>query len=308
MAMMLVASCASTGPGATSTPTAGCASDDTGSVIASSPEPAPSEAGAYTPFVYEPEFPGQLTPVEARECRNEVVAAGQDPAADWVLVLSRTESDDDLTIALRDDATVRVGCRLSEAVVSRPVAAPIATDDAGIRHQCGSVAGYDFTGWTVVSSMAAAFGVEAVLASTNGYTAFCSLQPNGWDSGSGQAVTMPTSSDVRLGRRSHGYEFPGDAGFHGSALSLKTERTPIEGQLWWGSGSLYDSAGEPAVDAHRITLTFSGITGKFIVPVARGRWAARIHLPEATGPLNGYRAVIEDESGDVLGQHTSSPS
>jgi hypothetical protein len=224
------------------------------------------------------------------------------------LVLSRTKSDDDLTIALRDDASVRVGCRLSEAVVPRPVAAPIATDDAGIRRQCGSAAGYDFSGWAVVTSMAAASGVEAVLASTNGYTAYCSLQPNSWDSGSGQVVTMPTRSDARLGTRSHGegYGFPGGQGFHGSALSLKTDRTPIEGQLWWGSGSLYDADGGLASDAHRIILTFTGIGEKFIIPVAGGRWAARIHLPIAKGPLESYRAVIENRSGEVLSQYTSS--
>jgi hypothetical protein len=225
------------------------------------------------------------------------------------LVLSHTGSDDDLTIALRDDRTVRVGCRLSEEVVPRPVAAPIATDEAGIRQQCGSVAGYDFTGWTVITSMAAAFGVEAVLASTNGYTAYCSLQPDGWDSGSKQVVTMPTLSDVQVGReaRDEGYSFPGEGVMRGSSLSLKTSRTPIEGQLWHGSGSLYDAHGELALDAQRIKLTLTGPGEEFVIPVVRGRYAFRIHLPKASGPLRGYRAVIENGSGQVLGQHVSSP-
>jgi hypothetical protein len=278
--------------------------------VLSSPTPAhEKEAGSYTPFVYEPEFPGQVTPVEARECRDEVVAAEQDPSADWVLVLSRTRSGDDLTIALRDDATVRVGCRLRKEVVPRPVAAAIITDDSGIRQQCGSVAGYDCTGWTVVTSMAAALGVEAVLASTNGYTAYCSLQPNGWDSGSDQVVTMPTLSDVQVGRRAQaeGYGFPGEGAFAGASLSLKTAHTSIGGQLWWGSGSIYDADGELALDAHRIKLTHTGLRGKVVIPVVRGRWAARIHLPEAKGPLGGYRAVIENGSGQVLTQHVSFP-
>jgi hypothetical protein len=237
------------------------------------------------------------------------VAAGQDPAADWLLVLSRRQAGDDLTIALRDDAAVRVGCRLSDAVVSRPVSAPIATGEAGILEQCGSVAGYDFTGWTVLTSMAAASGVEAVLASTNDYTAYCSLQPSGWDSGSDQVVTMPTLSDVQVGNRAHGeaYVLPGGGGFHYSALSQKTARTPLEGQLWWGSGTLYDADGGLALDAHRIELTFTSIGEQFVIPVVDGRWAARIHLPAAKGPLTGYRAVIEDSSGEVLGQYRSSP-
>ena len=273
------------------------------------PKSPPGEAGAYKPFIYEPDFPGQITPVEARECRDEVVAAGQDPAADWVLVLSRPSSGDDLTIALRDGPAVHVGCRLSDAVVSRPVTGPIATGEAGIREQCGSVAGYDFTGWTVVTSMAAASGVEAVLASTNDYTAYCSLQPNGWDSGSDQVVTMPTLSDVQLGNQSRGeaYVLPGDRGFRREALSQKTAHTPIEGQLFWGSGSLYDAAGELARDAVRIKLTFPSLGEQFVIPVADGRWAARIHLAAAKGPLRGYRAVIEDSSGEVLGRYTSSP-
>jgi hypothetical protein len=189
------------------------------------------------------------------------------------------------------------------------VAAPIATGNAGILDQCGAVAGYDFTGWTIPNSMAAASGVEAVLASTNGYTAYCSLQPDGWDSGSDQVVTMPTLSDVQVGSQSHGeaYAFPGDGGFHGSALSLKTAHTPLEGQLWWGRGSLYDADGRLALDAHRIKLTFTSIGEEFVIPVAAGRWAGRIHLPAAKGPLDGYRAVIEDRSGEVLGQYTSSP-
>jgi hypothetical protein len=70
---------------------------------------------------------------------------------------------------------------------------------------------------------------------------------------------------------------------------------------------LYDADGKLASDAHRINLTFTGIREKFVVPVADGRWAARIHLPAAKGPLKGYRAVIEDSSGEVLGQYASSP-
>jgi hypothetical protein len=161
-AMALVASCGSAGPDATHT--SGRTSDGGSSAVLSSPSAVPEKrAGSFTPFVYEPEFPGQVTTTEARECRDEIVAAGQDPAADWVSARSRLRPGDDLTIALKDDPTVRVGCRLSPTLIPRPVAAPIASDEAGILQQCGSVAGYDFTGWTVVTSMAAAFGVEAVL-------------------------------------------------------------------------------------------------------------------------------------------------
>jgi hypothetical protein len=187
------------------------------------------------------------------------------------------------------------------------VAAPIASDEAGILQQCASVAGYDFTGWTVVTSMAAAFGVEAVLASTNGYTAYCSLQPNGWDSGSHQEVTMPTLSDLEVGRQlqPENYDFPGEGTFSGSSLSMKTAFTPIEGQLWSGGGSLY-AKGRVALDAHRIKFTFTGHRQEFVIPVVRGRWAARIHLSEAKGPLGTLRVVIENKSGQVLAKHVSS--
>jgi hypothetical protein len=69
---------------------------------------------------------------------------------------------------------------------------------------------------------------------------------------------------------------------------------------------LYDAEGELALDAHRIEVTFTSIGEQFVVPVVDGRWAARIHLPEAKGPLTGFRAVIEDSSGEPLGQYTSS--
>ena len=308
MALALVASCASGGPDAS--PASSRTPIDGSGAVLSSPDPARAEeAGSYTPFVFEPEFPGQLTPLEAKECRDEVVAAGHDPAADWVLVLTRGRSGADLTVALRDDFAVRVGCRVSQAVLTRPVTRHIRSDDAGIRQQCGSVAGYDFTGWSVVTSMTAASGVEAVLASTNGYTAYCSLQPDGWDSGSDQMVTMPTLSDVQVGRRRQveGYGFPGEGTFAGASLSLKTASTPIEGQLWWGSGSLYEPGGRLTSDADRITLSFTGVGNEFVIPVVRGRWAARIHLADQTGPLGGYRAVIQDGSGRVLAQHVSSP-
>ena len=183
-----------------------------------------------------------------RECRDDIVAAGHDPSAEWVLVLSRRRSDGDFTIVRRDDRRVSVECRIRDGFLPREVSAPIASDDPGILQQCGAVAGYDFTGWSVVTSMAAVSGVEAVLASTNGCTAYCSLQPKGWDSGRHQRVTMPEASDRRIGRQQSGesYRFPGDAGFSGSSLSIKTAHTPIEGQLWHGSGTLYDGRGEVA--------------------------------------------------------------
>lgn len=270
-------------------------------------DPAPS--GAYTPFVYEPRFPGALTPIEDQECRDDIVAAGHDPSAEWVVVLSRRRTAGDLTIVRRDDRRVRVECRIRDELLPREVSAPIATDDAGILQQCGTVAGHDFTGWSVVTSMAAASGVEAVLASTNGYTAYCSLQPRGWDSGSDQEVTLPQASDRQIGRRQSGkgYRFPGEAGFNGSSLSIKTARTPIEGQLWHGSGTLYDGRGEVAEDASRVILTFADGTERFVVRVVKGRWAARIHLADATGPLGHYVAVVEDSAGEVLYEYASAP-
>jgi hypothetical protein len=188
-------------------------------------------------------------------------------------------------------------------VAPREVTEPIATQAAGILQQCGSVAGYDFSGWSVVTSMAAAQGVEAVLVSTNGYTGYCSLQPSGWDSGSDQRVAMPESSDRQIGRQQgDGYEF----GLSGSSLSIKTSNTPIEGQLWYGSGTLYDERGQIADDASRIVLTFSDNDERFVVPVVQGRWAARIHR-HAEGPLGQYRAAIQNRQGEVLATHASLP-
>lgn len=272
-------------------------------------DPAGTPAGAYTPFVYEPEFPGEISALLKGGCRDEILAAGRDPAAAWVLVLSNRNTLRRQVIARREDETVRVECRLDDVIVPRDVIGPIATHDSGILHQCGSVAGHDFTGWSVLTSMAAAQGVEAVLASTNGYTAYCSLQPRGWDSGSGQVVDLPVQSDVQLGRRQSGdgYDLVGERTFHGSSLSIKTAHTPIEGQLWHGSGTLYDERGQIATVASRIVLTFTDTRQRFVVPVVRGRWAARIHRPDATRALGQYRAVIEDRAGGLLGEYTSSP-
>lgn len=272
-------------------------------------DPAGSQAGAYTPFEHEPEFPGEISSRLARGCRDEILAAGHDPAADWVLVLSKANTLRRQVIAQRDDEAVVVECRRQDVILPRDVTGPIATDDSGILHQCGSVAGHDFTGWSVVTSMAAAQGVEAVLVSTNGYTAYCSLQPRGWDAGSGQVVDLPVLSDVQLGRRQsgHSYDLFGERSFHGSSLSIKTAHTPIAGQLWHGSGTLYDERGQIATDARRIVLTFADTGEQFVVPVVQGRWAARIHRPDATGALGQYRALIEDRAGGLLGEFTSSP-
>ncbi|WP_344158033.1 hypothetical protein [Nocardioides koreensis] len=272
-------------------------------------DPAADPAGAYTPFVYEPEFPGEINSHLATGCRDEILAAGHDPAADWVLVLSNRNTLRRQVIARRDDEAVRVECRLQDVILPRNVPEPIATDDSGILLQCGSVAGHDFTGWSVLTSMAAAQGVEAVLASTNGYTAYCSLQPPGWDSGSGQVVDLPVLSDVQLGRRQSGdgHDLVGERSFNGSSLSIKTAHTPIAGQLWHGSGTLYDERGQIATDARRIVFTFADTGERFVVPVVRGRWAARIHRPDATRALGQYRAVIADRAGGLLSEYTSPP-
>lgn len=272
-------------------------------------DPVGTPAGAYTPFVYEPRFPGEINERLARDCRDEILAAGQDPAADWVLVLGNRNTLGRQVIARRDDETVRVECRLHDGIPPRDVSGPIATDDAGILRQCGTVAGHDFTGWSVLTSMAAAKGVEAVLSSTNGYTAYCSLQPRGWDAGSGQVVDLPVLSDEQLGRRQagDGYDLFGERSFHGSSLSIKTARTPIAGQLWHGSGTLYDDRGLIATDARRIVFTFADTDERFVVPVVQGRWAARIHRPDATGALGHYRALIQDRAGGLLREFTSSP-
>lgn len=260
-------------------------------------------SGAYTPFVYEPRYPRALTSTQEEGCRDDIVRARQDPSADWVVVLSHRNSYRRQIIALRDDERIRVECRLPDVVLTHEVDAPIATDDHGILDQCGSVAGHDFTGWSVVTSMAAVQGVEAVLASTNGYTAYCSLQPATWDSGSDQVVAMPESSDRRIERRRKGEGF--GFGLNGSSLSIKTAHTPIEGQLWWGSGTLYDGRGRLAEDAREIVVTFTDTGERFLVPVVRGKWAARIHRPAATAGLGQYRAAIRDQSGEVLAEFTN---
>lgn len=301
---VLAASCA---PVAPTTEAAGVRNGSPTTTPSAGRDPAPN--GAYTPLVHEPKLAGALTPLVEQECRDDIVAAGHDPSAEWVLELSRGRTDGDLTIVRRDDRRASVECRIRDGFLPREVSAPIASDDPGILQQCGAVAGYDFTGWSVVTSMAAVSGVEAVLASTNGYTAYCSLQPKGWDSGSRQRVTMPEASDRRIGRRQSGesYRFPGDTGFSGSSLSIKTAHTPIEGQLWHGSGTLYDSRGEVAEDASRILLTFADGGERFVVPVVKGRWAARIHLADATGPLGRYVAVVENSAGAVLYEYASAP-
>ncbi|HSE72580.1 MAG TPA: hypothetical protein VLA97_17565 [Nocardioidaceae bacterium] len=274
-------------------------------VSPSTDDPEPDPAGAYTPVVREPGLPGALPRAMMEHCRDDIVAAGQDPSAEWISVKSSRNTFRHQVIARRNDEGVRVQCRLPRVVVPREVPEPIATDDAGILRQCSSVAGYDFTGWTVVTSMVAAQGVEAVLGSTNGYTAYCSLQPGDWDSGSDQVVEMPAGSDAELGRRQ---QDGSDLGLHGSSLSIKTAHTPIEGQLWNGSGILYDERGRIVADASRIVFTFSDTGERFVVPVVRGRWAARIHRVGATGGLGDYRAAVVSRSGEVLQEYTSASS
>lgn len=238
-----------------------------------------------------------------RRRRRLTLVAGLALVGTAAAVAASTPARFETRLAVDPEATLGApGAPAPSPVLDRgrpgTITAPIATDDPAILDQCGTVAGYDFAGWTVVTSMAAAQGLEAVLTSAAGFTAYCSLEPKDWDSGSDQEVRIPERKDGKIGIETPNE--PYELGFFsGSSLSIKTARTPIEGQLWNGSGTLYDERGEVAETASRIVLTFDHAGERFVIPVVQGRWAARIHL-EAPGPLGGLHAAVQGQGGEIL--------
>lgn len=59
----------------------------------------------------------ELNSVAAGGCRDENLAADQDPSAGWVRELSSRNTYWRMMIARRDDAGVRVECRFPDVIV-----------------------------------------------------------------------------------------------------------------------------------------------------------------------------------------------
>jgi hypothetical protein len=130
---------------------------------------------------------------------------------------------------------------------SGPTSIPVEATRApkAVLEQCGRVAGYDFSAWTVASATAAAEGFAAVLRSSNDYHATCELGPL-FDGPRAQRVAIAGSSPtpplpylVRLDtlRRDS------------PALSADNQ-----GTVYTGAGVLYDPTGRPALDAATVEL------------------------------------------------------
>ncbi|HSS68188.1 MAG TPA: hypothetical protein VLK34_06520 [Nocardioidaceae bacterium] len=185
------------------------------------------------------------------------------------------------------------------------VTAPIAdeSDTAGILQQCGVVAGFDFSDWTVDSAMTAADGTEAVLSSDNGFTAVCALQPAGWDAGSDQVVDLPYLSDAQMSRYRKGDHYDGQYYFvslDASALDIKTSN-PLSGALLWGGITMFDRNDDIATNAATVTLSYGGES--ITRPVVDGHVAIRWLLPNAADADVAYDVVVKDRNGQVLASY-----
>lgn len=190
------------------------------------------------------------------------------------------------------------GAERDPGVVKEPIAD--AQDAAGVLRQCGVVAGYDFTGWQVVTATSAAQGTSAVLRSDNGYIATCSLQPDGWDSGSPQEVQIGSLTEAQVAANPLPGPTPYLIALDASAMSIKTAHTPIQGQLWSGAGALYGTDGRRATDAKVVLVKFRDTGASFEAPVVDGYYAVRYHNPAARGGVGEFDYVVKDDAGKVL--------
>jgi hypothetical protein len=245
-------------------------------------------------------------------CKSQLDAMSPDPRITWRIDPGRSDTvfhaGDEVGFVGNDQLLVT--CTLPGSGLSKPgiVTGPIAAagDPEGILRQCGTVAGYDFTGWHVDSAMSQGDGTEAMLASRNGYTATCALEPAGWDAGSGQTVDLPSASDAEISeaRERASYDStPYYVFFDSSALDIKTSN-PLSGALVFGGVTLFDPNDEVATDAATVTLSYQGAS--ITRPVVNGHLAVRWVLPDAADADIPFDAVVKDTEGNVLASYNAS--
>lgn len=289
--------------------TGGPSSPDGGGSDSPTPTNSDASVGSYTPVWLSEdeavarcaadEANGDMKPDRTYVSRYpEEYPENKYPAGSAVALVPKESANPDLDVVVCVVPFTRA--ERDPGVVKEPIAD--AEDTAGVLRQCGIVAGYDFTGWQVVTATSAAQGTSAVLRSDNGYVATCSLQPDGWDSGSPQEVQIGSWTEAELDASASPAPTAYTIGLQASAMSVKTARTPIEGQLWSGAGAIVGTDGRRATDAKVVLVKFRDTGASFEIPIVDGYYAVRHHNPAARGGVGEYDYVVRDGAGKVLAQ------
>jgi len=197
---------------------------------------------------------------------------------------------------------VTATCTIAEpdlAIGSGPSSRPIDTTGGypTLVRECTQVAGYDFSGWTVTTKMAAADGFAAVLRSGNYYFAACQLGPFS-DGPGAQAVTIRPA--IASTARPYSVDL----------LALRRDALEIapsdRGAVYTGAGMLFDAKGRLAFAAATLRLAFPD--GRVITrPVVDGTYAVRAFVP-GSSEASSVTITVVDGEGRRLAQYELDPA
>jgi hypothetical protein len=193
---------------------------------------------------------------------------------------------------------MRMSCEVPQAglvdragTVSTPLPDPSNTD--GIREACGQYLGFDFTGWKVVTAAGTDLALTAVLRSTNGYVATCSLNVPPGDQGDHPYVAISREGPPQTEGLENDY-----------AVWFGSDQYAGDNQEGDYSVNGVDQISGPENAAEIVLVEPDGT--EHVTPVADNGWftiAEKMHLkmfPYGESPL---RIKVLDADGNVLADY-----
>lgn len=178
-----------------------------------------------------------------------------------------------------------------------------AADSEGILRQCGEIAGFDFTGWSVVNAMDALGGVEAVLESTNDHTARCTIEAPD-NVYADPAVSVQNLSDADIAQ----YNQSGDAWAGPYCVTLEGYRPASDlskagngggENVYTGSGNLYRPNGKLATNVAKLRIDLPNGT-TVTQQVHDGKYAIRAADQASPGAEAPMPVALLDSEGNVI--------
>ena len=261
------------------------------------PGPTPNRnAGVYDPT---PVPPAEVV----RRCTEQFISSpdlATRAASGWRLHSGRSRNLRVGTGVTLTAGGVSATCTIPDvdlAIGSGPTSRPIdmTGGEPTVLRECSQVAGYDFSGWTVMTSMAAADGFAAVLRSRNGYLASCKLGPLSDGTRSQQVMIQPAAAAP--------YFLQLDV-LHRDAPEIAPED---RGVVYAGAGMLYDHEGRPAavVAEVRIALPNGRVVSR---PVVNATYAVRVFDRGASADTTVHVTVLHFDGGRLASYDIAGPA